>query len=286
MLSYTMDVERRSTWLRSTPSEQERRQPFFCSEAGAFYARNRFTTERSRKDSHIIFYTLGGAGHIEQGGQTVRLTKGQALLMDCRTPQRYGTDPDRHHWYHLWVHVDGVGVRALGELLGLPALRPVDLDLHDVRPQFDRIFENLVDEGAHHEVEVGLAVHELLARMALALGKAAPEQESGAVDQARAYIEDHFAEQVSVEDLAQEVSLSTSQLIRLFKRQLGTTPHSYLLRHRITRAKELLAETSLPVSEIARAVGFASDSNFSYRFGQMVGQSPSSYRASAPKLFE
>lgn len=285
MLTYTMDVERRSTWLRSTPSELERRQPFFCTEAGAFYARERFTTERSSKDSYIVFYTLGGAGRVEQTGQVVNLTKSQALLMDCRTPQRYGTAPDRHHWYHLWAHVDGTGVAALGEHLGLPRLQPVELDLHGVRPQFDVILENLADEGRHQEVLVGLAVHQLLANMVVALDKAGTAPQSDAVDEARAYIERYFTEPLTVDDIAREVSLSTSQLIRLFRRQLGTTPHSYLTRYRITRAKELLAETTMPVGEVARATGFSSDSNFSYRFGQMVGQSPSAYRASTPKLF-
>lgn len=286
MLTYTMDVEKRSTWLRSTPSERERRQPFFCTEVGAFYARDRFTTERSSKDSYILFYTLGGEGRVEQAGQTVNLAKDQALLMDCRTPQRYGTAPDRHHWYHFWAHVDGTGVAALGEHLGLPRLTAVELDLHDIRPQFDTIFENLADERTNQEVLVGLAVHEILAKMSLALGKRAPESESDAVGLACAYIEHHYAEPLTVDDLAHEASLSTSQLIRLFKRQLGTTPHSYLLRYRITQAKELLAETAMPVSEIARTVGFASDSNFSYRFNQMTGQTPSAYRAASPKLFE
>lgn len=285
MLTYTMDVERRSTWLRSTPSELERRQPFFCTEAGAFYARERFTTERSRKDSYLVFYTLGGMGRVEQDGQQVDLGKGQALLMDCRTPQRYGTGPDRHHWYHLWAHVDGAGVTALGEHLGLPRLTPVDLDLHEVRPQFDAIFENLADEGRRQEVLVGLAVHELLAAMVVALGKAGAATQSDAVGEARAYIERHYSEPLTVDDVAREVSLSPSQLIRLFRRDLGTTPHSYLMRYRITRAKELLAETTMPVGEIARATGFSSASNFSYRFGQMAGQSPSAYRASTPKLF-
>ena len=68
MLTYTMDIEKRSTWFRSTPSETGRSLPFFCTEAGTFYARERFVTERSHKDAYLVFYTLGGAGIIEQGG--------------------------------------------------------------------------------------------------------------------------------------------------------------------------------------------------------------------------
>ena len=97
MLTYTMDVEDRSRWIISTPSAAELAQPYYCSEVGDFYARSRFATARSDKNSFILFYTLGGEGTVHQGGQTVRLPKGTALLMDCRTPQSYGTSPGHGH---------------------------------------------------------------------------------------------------------------------------------------------------------------------------------------------
>ena len=64
MLTYTMDVEDRSRWIISTPSAAEEAQPFYCSEVGDFYARGSFATARSDKNSHIVFYTLGGAGVV------------------------------------------------------------------------------------------------------------------------------------------------------------------------------------------------------------------------------
>ncbi len=285
MLTYTMDIEKRSTWFRSTPSETGRSLPFFCTEAGTFYARERFVTERSHKDAYLVFYTLGGAGIIEQGGQSVTLGQNQALLMDCRAPQRYVTDPVRHHWYHLWAHVNGAGADAISQAMGLPKLQPVSLPLADVKPIFETIFENMKKEGYIESLTTSLAVDKLLTSIALAPDSRGSFVEFDAVSVARRYMEEHYAEDLHVDDVAREAAISTSQLIRLFKRQLGTTPHSYLLRYRITQAKEFLAETTLPVATIARQVGFASESNFSYRFGEMCGQSPSAYRAGAPRLY-
>lgn len=285
MLTYTMDIEKRSTWFRSTPSETGRSLPFFCTEAGTFYARERFVTERSHKDAYLVFYTLGGAGIIEQEGQSVTLGQNQALLMDCRAPQRYVTDPVRHHWYHLWAHVNGAGADAISQAMGLPKLQPVSLPLADVRPIFETIFENMKKEGYIESLTTSLAVDRLLTSIALAPDSRGSFVEFDAVSVARRYMEEHYAEDLHVDDVAREAAISTSQLIRLFKRQLGTTPHSYLLRYRITQAKELLAETTIPVATIARQVGFASESNFSYRFGEMCGQSPSAYRAGAPRLY-
>ena len=284
MLTYTMDVEDRSRWIISTPSAAELAQPYYCSEVGDFYARSRFATARSDKNSFILFYTLGGEGTVHQGGQTVRLPKGTALLMDCRTPQSYGTSPGHRHWYHLWAHIDGTGVELAGRTLGLPRLTPVSVPLSRLQPHADVLFDRLGTETAGNATRIGLAVHALVAEVTLAAQEAVPVAEDDPVRLACAYVERHFAEKVALEDLARAAAVSPSYLIRLFKRQLETTPHDSLLRYRISRAKELLAETALTSAVIAERVGFASESNFSYRFKQMTGQRPRAYRQSTPEL--
>ena len=284
MLTYTMDVEDRSRWIISTPSAAELAQPYYCSEVGDFYARGKFATARSDKNSFILFYTLGGEGTIRQGGQTVRLAKGQALLMDCRSPQSYGTSPGHGHWYHLWAHIDGPGVALAGRTLGLPRLAPVTVPLSRLQPHADVLFECLGTESVGNATRVGLAVHGLVAEVVLAAQEAGPVPDDDPVRLACAYVERHFAEKVALDDLARAAAVSPSYLIRLFKRQLETTPHDYLLRYRISRAKELLAETALTSAAIAERVGFASESNFSYRFKQMTGQGPRAYRQSTPEL--
>ena len=248
------------------------------------YARSRFATARSDKNSFILFYTLGGEGTVHQGGQTVRLPKGTALLMDCRTPQSYGTSPGHGHWYHLWAHIDGTGVELAGRTLGLPRLTPVSVPLSRLQPHADVLFDRLGTETAGNATRIGLAVHALVAEVTLAAQEAVPVAEDDPVRLACAYVERHFAEKVALEDLARAAAVSPSYLIRLFKRQLETTPHDYLLRYRISRAKELLAETALTSAVIAERVGFASESNFSYRFKQMTGQGPRAYRQSTPEL--
>ena len=272
MLTYTMDVEDRSRWIISTPSAAELSQPYFCSEVGDFYARSKFATARSDKNSFILFYTLGGEGTVRQGGQTVRLPKGQALLMDCRSPQSYGTSPGHGHWYHLWAHIDGPGVELAGRTLSR------------LQPHADVLFERLGTESVGNAARIGLAVHALVTEVVLAAQETGPVSDDDPVRLACAYVERHFAEKVTLDDLARAATVSPSYLIRLFKRQLETTPHDYLLRYRISRAKELLAETTLTSAVIAERVGFTSESNFSYRFKQMTGQGPRAYRQSTPEL--
>ena len=110
MLTYTMDVLPESIWLRTTPGASAMGQPYVCTEAGQYLAQGHFSTARTHKESYLLFYTLRGAGLIEQGDDRVLLRAGQALLMDCRKPQRYATAPGQHCWHHDWVHLDGAGV--------------------------------------------------------------------------------------------------------------------------------------------------------------------------------
>lgn len=284
MLSYTMDVEDRSRWIVATPSAAEMMQPFYCSEAGDFYARRNFSTTRSHKMSYIVFYTLGGAGLVRQGGQEITLAKGQALLMDCRSPQNYGTDPEQGRWYHLWAHVDGSGVAQAAQRLGLPRLSPIRLPLSHVQQHFSTLLDHLGHETVEVRARTGVAVHALMAELLIAHAQPASHPGENPVARACAHIDAHLAERMTLEDLARVASVSPSHLIRLFKRQLDTTPHDYLLRRRITRAKTLLAETTLTSAAIAAQVGFSSESGFSYRFSRMVGQGPRAYRQSAPAL--
>lgn len=284
VLTYTMDVEERSRWIIATPSVKASSQPYLCTEVGDFYALSKFTTTRSNKNSFIVFYTLGGQGMIRQGGQEVMLTRGQALLMDCRSPQSYGTASGHGHWYHLWAHVDGGGVSLAAETLGLPRLKPVAVALSRIQPHFDVLFDLLEAETIENTERCGLAVHGLMCEL-IAAGQHefAPSGEDP-VALVCSHIAAHYAERLTLDELARVATVSPSHLIRLFKRQMGTTPHDYLLRYRISRAKELLAETTLTSAVIAERVGFNSESNFSYRFSQMVGQGPRAYRRAAPEL--
>lgn len=287
MLAYTMDVEERSRWLRCTPGPLHLAQGFHASEAGEFFAHERFMTERDGKDSYLLFYTVSGAGEVMQGNSVLRLDRGEALLMDCRTPQRYRTHPDVGHWHHLWAHVDGTSVQTMAQAMGLPDLHKVPLHEPGVTQTFERLMAVIEKENAASVAGAGLCVHELLVMAAEAEAKPSNAMEAASrkvIRIAEDFMAEHYAEQISVGDIADYAAISKTYLIRLFKRHMQSTPYNYLLRYRITRAKELLAETDLPVGRIATDVGFANESIFSYRFSQIVGESPTSYRLGTPGL--
>jgi transcriptional regulator GlxA family with amidase domain len=94
----------------------------------------------------------------------------------------------------------------------------------------------------------------------------------------REFIEGHLEENVSIQVLAGIAGLSMYHFARAFKQSEGMTPHEYLVQCRVRRAQTLLAETDLPLSEIALASGFSDQSHCARRFREHVGVTPSSYR--------
>ena len=94
---------------------------------------------------------------------------------------------------------------------------------------------------------------------------------------AKDVIDREYARPLDVATLAAQAHASTAHFDRSFKRAFGETPHKYLVRRRIERAKELLRGTDLSVTEISLEVGFQSLGSFSTAFSELVDESPGRY---------
>lgn len=91
-----------------------------------------------------------------------------------------------------------------------------------------------------------------------------------------------YASPLKLEDLAKTANCSRHYLVRSFRAAYGETPGRYLTMRRIERAKDLLRSVNLTVTEICMLVGFTSLGTFSRRFTEIVGMTPTEYRAKHP----
>jgi AraC-like DNA-binding protein len=96
---------------------------------------------------------------------------------------------------------------------------------------------------------------------------------------ARDRMDREYAEPLDVPALARTALMSTAHFSRCFREAYGETPHSYLMTRRIERAGALLRRGDMSVTEACFAVGCTSLGSFSARFTQVVGETPSAYRA-------
>lgn len=102
-------------------------------------------------------------------------------------------------------------------------------------------------------------------------------REDRAVTRACEYIEAHYTENVSLDQLAHVANLSPFHLAHVFRDQVGLPPHTYLTQMRVKQAKTLLGQ-GWPVAQVACEVGFADQSHLTRRFKRVVGMTPGQYR--------
>lgn len=92
------------------------------------------------------------------------------------------------------------------------------------------------------------------------------------------YIQEHYSEDISLEELSDAASLSKGECCRLFKRITGNTPFEYLLMYRIKQSISLMETTNKSIGEIASLTGFNSFSYYSVCFKKIIGTTPKQYR--------
>jgi AraC-like DNA-binding protein len=104
------------------------------------------------------------------------------------------------------------------------------------------------------------------------------------ITRAKEFIKANQGEDISLGDVARAVNTSTFYFCKMFKKATGLNFTDYLSRIRIEKAKNLLLNPNLRISEIAYEVGFQSLTHFNRVFRKLVGQSPTDYRRKLPGM--
>lgn len=105
------------------------------------------------------------------------------------------------------------------------------------------------------------------------------EQNSNVLGQRiKDYIDEHYAADISLQSIAENLNVSPYYLAHVFKGMTGYSPLQYIVRRRIGEAQTLLIETRSPITQIAAQVGYANTSHFNLLFAKNVGMTPREYR--------
>ncbi|WP_326512748.1 AraC family transcriptional regulator [Clostridium intestinale] len=102
------------------------------------------------------------------------------------------------------------------------------------------------------------------------------------ISMAKRYIDGHYSEAISIQNIAYMLGVSDSNLRRNFKKRYGKSPQEYLIKSRLEQAKKMLNTRKISVKSVAVSCGFQDEFNFSKLFLKNVGMSPTEYRAKTP----
>lgn len=161
------------------------------------------------------------------------------------------------------------------------SLRSAGISAPELRPLFERN-RVLAPERQDDLLDLMALIAARLARAHEQELPAAPGQVQAALGRAVTYIDTRLDERLAVADIARAANLSLRSLMRLFRRETGTTVVGFILQRRVARARQMLAQPGRTCAEVAFACGFGSVQHFNRIFRRFENMSPSEWRQQRP----
>ncbi|WP_027366413.1 AraC family transcriptional regulator [Desulfocurvibacter africanus] len=246
--------------------------------------RGRAIAARHAHESMLIGLVRAGARELTVRRTRVNVPTGGMFLLNPDEPHSSTTMPGDGESYSALCLPPEALYRILDDAGSAPAgqtrfARPLALDA-DIRSAFVRLVEKLEESASFYVLsQYFQALFVMLANHGICVDPPRqPDAGAGGLERARRIILTECDRDVTLDELAQAARVSPSALVRGFARRFGLTPHAYLVRARLKRARMLL-DQGVPQSEAAATTGFFDQSHFANAFRKYYGLSPGRYRA-------
>lgn len=237
------------------------KQPPMCLPAGAAF--------------HEFLWVTEGVGDFTVGGESFSLSAGQGIFLRAGTPHSYRGSAFSTAWCTF------VGGDGLLDYAGIKAYYtfPVPSFLSE---EADALYRFAV--GDSNVISRAAAAFHLVSELLLATAA----QDATLSAKARAYLEQHYADAVTLDDVALFLGTDRFSLCHIYQREKGCSVMEDLYRIRVEKAKRFLRFSSDSISRIGRMCGFSDASYFAHRFRLACGCTPREYRSkiSAPQKSE
>jgi AraC family transcriptional regulator len=249
---------------------------------------------------HVVMVNVGRPYRMEErlGGRAYRTfgVKGDVAIIPAGTPAEFRSlEPGRQTVESFAMSLDPAFVRRIAEGAEVD---PDGIELAGVLggrdPEIEKIGLSLLSElrgggplgGVYADSLATLLVVRLL-RGHYSLGRRSAGRMEGrpntglsgaALRRVTDYVEENLAQNLTLESIADVAHMSPFHFSRVFKLSTGLSPHQYVLRRRIEKAKGLLAGSDLPLHEVADLSGFTDQSHLARHFRRQLDTTPRSFR--------
>ena len=281
LLRYSMEKNHTLSHSPNTPNAAAKRLPFYVTSSAHFKCDQTYFTEREGLHQYLLAYTLSGCGAIQYRNIEALVPKHHAFVIDCREYQYYKTSAEE--WEFLWVHFNGTSAGEYFDLINGNSFEVINTGNDSQIATLLLEIQTVINSKTELiDVKLSPIVHALLTQILLhnftSMNNTNQQRHKDAIDHTIAYINQHYALPISIDELAENVNISKYYLIKLFKAFTGQTPYDYLIGYRINASKKLLKETDESVKTIALKVGFNDIKNYIKAFKNLTGTTPLNYR--------
>ena len=274
----------------------------FYPRAKAYYYKewDNFRMQFHAHDAVEIMYVINGSCLVETQSASITMKKGDFILLDADVSHRLQVEKDRPCRMlnvEFGFYEDEMCLPPVGEVLkscetlrrlvasGTPYL--VQKDGDEVYITLKSLIMELDRDDGKENLLVQLLFSQLLIRISRLYFEDS-EKKSGPgvmhVRNAIKYIHQHYDTDIRIKDIAAAANVHSGYLHRIFKSNKGCTINDYLMQLRIEKAKSLLSNTDIQITDISGYVGINSRQYFAFVFKQQTGLSPSLYRKTSGKF--
>ena len=251
-------------------------QLFFLKKVGWHKCNDLYGISRPHgRSQHTLLYTVDGCGEMCVCGKNYKLLPGSIAFIPRNESFSFGT-PKGGLWEFYWLHLDGSFSERFLDMINIEQTEPCNFSKYDMRGIMEELISLCLNKSADNDIKISGKLSEVLHYSVLSLLNV-PDVPTLA-ERVVKYINEHFNEKITNETIAKHVFISENHLIRIFKSEMGCTPHKYLINYRISMGKNLLISCNMSIDEIAFKTGFSSSSQFIGYFKNIYGCTPNKYR--------
>ena len=270
------------------PNELQKESLCFSDGMG-FQDKPTFYINRSSFNNYLIMYTISGQLWVHQNEEKIAVNPGESILMDLHDPHIYYFDetvPSKIAWLHINGHPATKVMTSIKKMRTLP--------MKSTNPT---IYEKLISlfEASNQSNQDIFLQSEYIFSLLMDFAKeewnrdhqnAETPGQKEFKNTVWDYICHNIHRDITLDELAQSVSLSKFHFSRTFHNAFGIAPMQFVAEEKIRQAKYQLLNTKEPIFHISESLGFATSSYFSKAFKNATGFSPSDYRKYAGYLIE
>lgn len=245
---------------------------------------------RHYHDCHEMFYVTDGRAKITVGAKQYSVSKGHLIIISRYEKHSVTVESDDYKRYTLRLKPDIYGdsdedYMLYSVLTNRPESFVHAVDVSQSCEVFDSLFSKILSEFTYQKEYCGVLLDMYLKQILVELYRLEGEMFShtgdaslGLVRDIQSLFQKNCGEKYTISALSETYNISGYYLCHLFKKVTGYSLMNYLLSCRIANAKKLLAKTDMDVSAVAGECGFCDSSNFSRKFREETGISPTDFR--------